>query len=90
MTFRSAEVEKFLDIFWTSEKFIRSFDGCDSVKLMSDARKENVFFTLSTWENEHSLDKYRSSELFKTTWAKVKPLFSEKAEAWSLIDINPK
>ena len=43
----------------------------------------NVFFTLSFWENEEALNAYRDSELFKTTWAKTKILFSDKPQAWT-------
>jgi quinol monooxygenase YgiN len=89
MTFNAADVEKFLEIFKSTEEFIRSFNGCHSVNLLMDAGNENVYFTLSTWRSEGDLNTYRSSALFKETWAKVKPLFSERAEAWSLIDINP-
>lgn len=89
MTFQSGEVENFIEIFRTIAELIERFDGCDSVKLMQDVDNSNVYFTISTWKSVDELNAYRSSELFKTTWAKVKPLFSAKAEAWSLIDSNP-
>lgn len=86
MTFLSGEVKKFLEIFNESSELIGTFDGCHGVKLMQDADNDDIYFTLSEWQSEKHLNIYRSSSLFKNTWAKVKPLFSEKAEAWSLVD----
>ena len=45
-------------------------------------------FTISHWDSEAALELYRQSELFKFTWAKTKPLFEEKAQAWSLLNIS--
>jgi quinol monooxygenase YgiN len=39
--------------------------------------------TYSHWEDEGALNAYRSSELFSNLWAKIKPKFSKKPEAWS-------
>ena len=85
MTFKPESVQAFKEIFYASQKLIISFDGCNRVDLMRDLNNECVFFTLSYWESEEDLNSYRQSYLFKNTWSKVKPLFSEKAEAWSLI-----
>lgn len=46
-------------------------------------------FTLSHWESEENLEQYRQSELFKSTWAKTKVLFREKAQAWTLEEFKP-
>lgn len=89
MTFREDEIQRFKQIFAESAALIQSFEGCGEVRLMQDNRNENVYFTLSKWQSEEHLNSYRSSVLFETTWAKVKPLFSEKAKAWSLLDITP-
>ena len=89
MTFREDKIQSFKQIFAESAALIQSFDGCGEVKLMRDISNNNVFFTLSKWQTEEHLHIYRSSILFKTTWARVKPLFSEKAQAWSLLDITP-
>ncbi len=85
MTFKPESVQAFKEIFYASQKLIRSFEGCNRVDLMRDLNNEYVFFTLSYWDSEEDLNSYRQSYLFKNTWSKVKPLFSEKAEAWSLI-----
>lgn len=85
MTFKPENVQGFKEIFYESQKLIRAFEGCNRLDLMMDLNNECVFFTLSFWDTEENLDAYRQSYLFKNTWSKVKPLFSEKAEAWSLI-----
>jgi quinol monooxygenase YgiN len=85
MTFKPESVQGFKEIFYASQKLIRAFEGCNRVDLMRDLNNECVFFTLSFWDSEEDLNAYRQSYLFKNTWSKVKPLFSEKAEAWSLI-----
>lgn len=85
MTFKPESVQGFKEIFYASQKLIREFEGCNRVDLMRDLNNECVFFTLSYWDSEEDLNSYRQSYLFKNTWSKVKPLFSEKAEAWSLI-----
>lgn len=87
MTFMPEEIRKFQKIFGATAELIQSFEGCYDVKLMRDVNSDNVFFTISQWQSEHHLNAYRSSGLFKTTWADVKPLFSEKAQAWSLSDM---
>lgn len=85
MTFKPESIQVFKEIFYASQKLIGSFEGCNRVDLMRDLNNECVFFTLSYWDSEEDLNSYRQSYLFKNTWSKVKPLFSEKAEAWSLI-----
>ena len=89
MTVREDEIQSFKQIFAESAALIQSFEGCSEVKLMQDISNKNIFFTLSKWQTEEHLHIYRSSLLFKTTWARVKLLFSEKAQAWSLLDIMP-
>jgi heme-degrading monooxygenase HmoA len=86
MTFMADQTERFIEIFNTSQRDIQSFQGCIDVKLLRSITDVNQFFTLSRWDEEKSLEAYRTSELFRKTWASVKPLFSEKAEAWSLCE----
>ena len=84
MTFKSEHINDFQQIFHESQNLIKAFDGCIRLELMKDIEDENTFFTISHWESKEYLDSYRSSYLFKNTWSKVKPLFAEKALAWSL------
>ncbi|MFA6945012.1 MAG: antibiotic biosynthesis monooxygenase family protein [Pedobacter sp.] len=85
MTFKPESVNGFKEVFYESQKLIRAFDGCLRVDLMKDINNDCIFFTLSYWRSEEDLNLYRQSYLFKNTWSKVKPMFSEKAEAWSLL-----
>lgn len=85
MEFKQKEIENFRSLFLNAQPLIEAMEGCLLVNLHQDLKQPEVFFTISKWENEESLENYRQSELFITTWKKVKPMFSNKAEAWSLI-----
>ena len=84
MEFKQVEIENFRSIFLTVQPQIEKMEGCLSVNLHQDIKQPEIFFTISNWENDASLENYRQSELFIITWKKVKPLFTKKAEAWSL------
>lgn len=84
MVFHEQNVQEFLEIFNSSKLKIRNFDGCHHLELMRDVMHGNVFYTLSQWESSEALENYRQSELFKSTWAKTKVLFSDKPMAFSL------
>ncbi len=86
MTLITDEIDQFRSIFEASRGLIQGCEGCIDVKLMRDVTNTDQFFTLSTWKDEAALEAYRSSVLFRGTWQKVKPLFSQKAEAWSLTE----
>ena len=62
--------------------------GCQHVELLRDAAMPTIFFTLSLWDTEGSLEAYRQSELFRTTWAKTKILFADKPTAWTMTVIS--
>lgn len=83
MTFRPEEVETFRKIFEDSKEKIRAFPGVMHLELLNGTDQVDVFFTYSHWKTAEDLENYRHSELFKNTWAKTKPLFAAKAEAWS-------
>lgn len=84
MTFEEGKVESFLSIFEDSRDKIAASEGCTHLELLRDLHQENVFFTYSYWDSEKTLNNYRHSPLFKTVWEKTKPLFKERAEAWSV------
>jgi quinol monooxygenase YgiN len=88
MTFMENRTEAFLEIFSSSKEKIRAFKGCLSLELLQDVQDPRIFMTHSTWESEAALEAYRQSALFKTTWAKTKTLFADKAEAHSLQKLN--
>ncbi|MCC6726657.1 MAG: antibiotic biosynthesis monooxygenase, partial [Saprospiraceae bacterium] len=54
------------------------------MELLRDIAQLNVLFTLSYWEDVAALERSRQSELFRTTWAKTKVLFADRAQAWTV------
>ncbi len=76
MSFHPDKIEAFLEVFNASKEKIRGFDGCHSLELLQNKTHGNIFFTLSKWDNEAALERYRTSALFRTTWAKTKILFN--------------
>ena len=88
MHFRAEEVPAFLDLFWKKYPFISTFPGVVALTLQKDAREPNVYYTHSVWEEESYLETYRNSELFADVWSKTKPLFVEKAKAFSLLEVK--
>ena len=87
MQFNTNFVEEFKMMFNTVSDKIANFEGCTGVKLLEHATEKSIFFTISNWKSAQHLENYRNSDLFKSTWAKVKPHFSIKAEAWSLLEL---
>lgn len=88
MHFRTENVAAFIGIFEESRLKIAGFEGCHQVELLRDKRQPDIFFTYSLWESEVYLEQYRQSELFKGVWARTKALFAEKAQAWSVEELN--
>ena len=88
MHFRPGEREAFLAIFNASKDSIRQFDGCQHLGLYNEAGLPDVFFTYSVWTSAAHLEGYRNSELFQTTWVATRALFAEKAQAWSMEEVE--
>ena len=91
MHFTEAGVEEFLEIFNAHKTAIRNFPGCSHLQLLKDAEDPNCYTTLSHWDKLESLESYRKSELFAEVWSRVKSLFSERTQAFSLerfIDVD--
>ncbi len=84
MSFEPSKIDEFLSNFEANKFKIRSFEGCNFLELYRDQNNTNIFFTYSYWDSETHLENYRHSELFKAVWAKTKPLFNAKPEAWSV------
>lgn len=84
LTFEPEKTATFIDVFESSKNLIRNFEGCHHLELLNDVNQPNVFFTLSKWESEEALNKYRYSELFRSVWAQTKIHFAAKPETWSL------
>ena len=84
MEFQENKVAQFLTNFETAKHKIRTFKGCMHLELWRDKNQPTIFFTYSKWEKENDLENYRNSELFKGVWATTKPMFANKAGAWSV------
>lgn len=84
MSFEPSNIEEFLQNFEQQKKYIRNFEGCQLLELYRDKQHTNIFFTYSYWNAEADLERYRQSDLFKGIWAKTKPMFNGKPEAWSV------
>lgn len=84
MHFTEAGVDEFLGIFNDNKIAIRNFPGCSHLQLLRDAEDPNCFTTLSHWDEASSLENYRKSALFGSVWGRVKTLFSERTQAFSL------
>jgi len=84
MHFTEAGVDEFLQIFNKHKEAIRNFPGCSHLQLLKDAEDETIYTTLSHWDKEESLENYRKSELFGQVWGRVKTLFAERTQAFSL------
>ncbi len=86
MEFDPEKVQDFLTLFEEVKEKIAARPGCTHLELCKDASKDNVYYTFSIWEKEEDLEGYRSSELFEKTWERTKILFSEKPQAFSLLE----
>jgi len=84
MSFEPSKIKEFLTNFEANKLKIRNFDGCNFLELYRDQSHTNIFFTYSYWNSEADLNTYRHSDLFKSVWAKTKPLFNAKPEVWSV------
>ncbi|MEM5540087.1 MULTISPECIES: antibiotic biosynthesis monooxygenase family protein [unclassified Olleya] len=84
LSFAEENIATFLANFETVKFKIRNFKGNQLLELYQDKTNPNIFFTYSYWDNESDLENYRNSDLFKGVWAKTKPLFNAKPEAWSV------
>ncbi len=84
MHFTEAGIEEFLDIFNQHKEAIRNFPGCSHLQLLKDADDLLCYTTLSHWSDPNDLEKYRKSELFGSVWGRVKTLFAERSQAFSL------
>jgi heme-degrading monooxygenase HmoA len=84
MHFTEGGVDEFLTIFNENKVAIRNFPGCTHLQLLKDLDDEKTFTTLSHWDNSDHLENYRKSQLFGSVWGRVKTLFAERTQAFSL------
>lgn len=84
LTIKENKADDFATASKQNQKKILAFPGCLHLEMYRDIKSANVFITYSHWEDEDALNNYRNSALFEGIWANVKPLFAEKAMAWSV------
>lgn len=84
LSLQEDKVDAFLNNFEEAKLHIRNFPGNRFLELYRDRKDATIFFTYSYWENEEALENYRKSDLFCGIWAFTKPMFKEKAQAWSV------
>lgn len=83
MTFTPSTVDVFLQTFDETAPRIRGVEGCHHLELWRDVETPHVCTTYSHWTDHTALDRYRNSELFRSTWTTVKPLFAAPPKAHS-------
>lgn len=83
LTIDPEELDTFLEAFDTAAPRIRQFPGCNHLELWQALNPPNVCTTCSHWSDSEALEAYRNSELFRSTWTIVKPLFTAPPEAHS-------
>ena len=84
LSLQAEKADEFEGLFNQSQALIQDFEGCYSTQLFKVSGSTAQYFTISYWNSEQDLENYRKSDLFRNVWSQVKPLFSAKAEAWSL------
>ena len=90
MAFHEEKLPEFFGLFESVREKIAGFEGCRELKIYSDIRDKSIIFTYSVWTSEAALNKYRDSELFKSTWQSTKKLFKSPPQAWSVEIANTK
>jgi len=83
MTFKPEAVPEFLILFAQHRKAISQQPGCRSVQLIQSVDTPEELGTVSTWDNQESLDAYRHSALFAVVWPATKALFADRPQAKS-------
>jgi quinol monooxygenase YgiN len=83
MHFKPEATEEFEQLFAQNHTRIRSYPGCRHLSLVRDRQDPAIFFTISHWDSEEALEKYRKSPLFRSTWDKTRLLFEHRARAWT-------
>lgn len=83
LTFDPDHLHSFYEEFEKHKLKIAAFPGCQGMKLLKGLEQPSIIMTYSHWDNSDALNNYRKSDLFSALWTKIKPMFSEKPEAWS-------
>ena len=76
-------IKQFKSIFTEAAPHIRAFPGCLRLDLWQQVDLLGEFATFSHWQDTESLDAYRASELFRSRWATIRPMFSSEPRVFS-------
>lgn len=85
LQFHESKIDDFLILFNETKLKVSNFEGCLGMRLLNDLQNPKVFYTYSNWTSEEALLNYRGSDVFKTLWKSIKPLFEIPAEASSTL-----
>lgn len=85
MSILESEIERYQEIVKPYKSKILSSPGCKDVQIFKDINNKSIVFSYSVWETEQDLENYRKSEMFRKVWNEVKTLFSNPAEAWTIV-----
>ena len=84
LSFQDGKGKIFRSLFDGWKEQIASFPGCAQLRLVRDKKDPDIYMTISEWKHPDDLERYRNSKLFASVWPVVKPMFKEKAQAWSV------
>ena len=88
LAFEIEKEKEFLMVFENHQVHMHNSGFCRALNLKKDIDLEGVFFTHSIWDSEEALNNYRSSVYFQDIWARIKPWFVERAQAWTLTNVE--
>jgi len=83
LTFSESTIDACENLYAKHAEAIASQPGCFGVELVEDVNNPYVRATVSRWDSEESLNRYRDSELFGEVWPETKALFAGTPEVWS-------
>lgn len=87
LTIKPTHFHEFISTYSAAQIQIKDFEGCKELSLQQDKNDSNVVYTISRWDSEEHLNRYRNSNLFIGIWKTVKPMFAARADAWSMQEI---
>jgi len=71
---RPEETARFEAFFRERQPQIEAFDGCYKTILLRNTKEPDVYYTLSEWESEAHLDRYRYSAFQRNLGLHQEPL----------------
>ena len=64
---------------------VRQQPGCTHLELRADHAAPHVLYTLSHWQSDADLQRYRRSEMFGKVWPRLKAHLRDRPSAVSLV-----